>query len=60
MSEQQVLSQLSVDNIRNHVRHIVDSMPSRLAGTPSAQRMAEYSAAELRAAGQRRAQQCVP
>jgi hypothetical protein len=51
MSEQQVLSQLSVDNIRNHVRHIVDSMPSRLAGTPNAQRMAEYSAAELRAAG---------
>src|SRR5215467_16267405 len=51
MSEQQILSQLSVDNIRRHVRHIVDSMPSRLAGTPNAQRMAEYSAAELRAAG---------
>jgi hypothetical protein len=28
MSEQQVLSQVSVDNIRKHVRHIVDSMPS--------------------------------
>ena len=51
MSEQQVLSQVSVDNIRKHVRHIVDSMPSRLAGTPNAARMAEYSAAELRAAG---------
>src|SRR5215470_11526721 len=51
MSEQQILSQLSVDNIRRHVRHIVDGMPSRLAGTPNAQRMAEYSAAELRAAG---------
>ena len=45
MSEQQILSQLSVDNIRRHVRHIVNSMPSRLAGTPNAQRMAEYSAA---------------
>jgi hypothetical protein len=30
MSEQQILAQLSVDNIRKHVRHIVDSMPSRL------------------------------
>jgi hypothetical protein len=51
MSEQQILAQLSADNIRRHVRHIVDSMPSRLAGTANAQRMAEYSAAELHAAG---------
>jgi hypothetical protein len=51
MSEQQILSELSVDNIRNHVRHIVESMPSRLAGSPNAARMAEYSAAQLQATG---------
>jgi hypothetical protein len=51
MSEQQILAELSVDNIRKHVRHIVDNLPSRLAGTPNAAHMAEYSAAELRANG---------
>ena len=51
MSEQQILSELSVDNIRKHVRHIVETMPSRLSGTPNAARMAEYSAAELKRAG---------
>lgn len=51
MSEQQILSELSVDNIRNHVRHIVETMPSRLAGSPNAARMAEYSAAQLQGAG---------
>lgn len=42
---------LSVDNIRRHVRHIVETMPSRLAGSPNAARVAEYSADQLRAAG---------
>ena len=51
MSEQQILSELSVDNIRKHVRHIVETMPSRLAGSPNAARMAAYSAAQLQAAG---------
>jgi hypothetical protein len=51
MSERQILSELSVDNIRNHVRHIVETMPSRLAGTPNAARMAAYSAAQLEGAG---------
>jgi hypothetical protein len=51
MSEQQILSELSVDNIRKHVRHIVETIRSRLAGTPNAARMAEYSAAELQRAG---------
>src|SRR5215510_15122262 len=51
MSEEQILSELSVDNIRNHVRHIVETMPSRLAGSPNAARMAEYSAAQLKRAG---------
>jgi hypothetical protein len=47
MSEQQMLLELSVDNIRSHVRHIVDAFPSRLAGSPNAARMAEYSTAQL-------------
>src|SRR5262245_27055837 len=51
MSEHQILAELSVDNIRNHVRHIVETMPSRLAGSPNAARMAEYSAAQLQSAG---------
>jgi peptidase M28-like protein len=51
MSEEQILSELSVDNIRKHVKHIVETMPSRLAGTPNAARMAEYSAEQLEIAG---------
>ena len=51
MSEQQILAELSVENIRNHVRHIVETMPSRLAGSPNAARMAEYSTAQLQRAG---------
>ena len=51
MSERQILSELSVDNIRNHVRHIVETMPSRLAGSPNAARMAAYSAAQLEGTG---------
>ena len=48
---EQILSELSVDNIRSHVKHIVETMPSRLAGTPNAARMAAYSAEQMRAAG---------
>jgi hypothetical protein len=51
MSEEQILADLSVDNIRAHVRHIVDTMPSRLAGTPNAACMAIYSADQLQSAG---------
>jgi hypothetical protein len=51
MSEEQILAELSVDNIRAHVRHIVDTMPSRLAGSPNAARMAAYSDEHLRSAG---------
>jgi hypothetical protein len=47
----QILAELSVDNIRAHVKHIVDTMPSRLAGTPNAARMAAYSAEQMTAAG---------
>ena len=51
MSVEQLLSELSVDNIRNHARHIVETMPSRLAGSPNAARMAAYSADQLKRAG---------
>src|SRR5262249_29347379 len=51
MSEQLILSELSVDNIRKHVRHIVDTLPSRLAGSANAARMAEYSAVQLQSVG---------
>src|SRR5262249_11324842 len=51
MSEEQIFSELSVDNIRTHVKHIVETMPSRLAGSPNAARMAEYSADQIRTAG---------
>jgi hypothetical protein len=51
MSEQEILAELSVDNIRAHVRHIVETMPSRLAGTPTAARMAQYSADQIARAG---------
>src|SRR5437763_5965102 len=46
-----ILAELSVDNIRAHVKHIVERMPSRLAGTPNAARMAAYSAEQMTAAG---------
>ena len=51
MSEEQILAELSVDNIRAHVKHIVETMPSRLAGTPNAARMAAYSDQQIKAAG---------
>ncbi len=51
MSEDEILGELSIDNVRAHVRHIVETMPSRLAGTENAARMAQYSNQEIRAAG---------
>ena len=49
MSEQSILAALSVDNVRAHVEHITKKIPSRLAGSENGRRMAEYSAASLRA-----------
>jgi len=46
-----VLSDMSVANVRAHVEHIVSEIPSRLAGSPNARRMAEYSLRALREAG---------
>lgn len=51
MSEQSILSALSVDNVRAHVEHICEHIPSRLAGSENQRRMAEYSARVLREAG---------
>ncbi len=51
MSEEAILAELSVDNVRAHVEHICTQIPSRLAGSENGRRMAEYSAASLSAAG---------
>ena len=51
MSEEQILAELCVDNIRAHVKHIAETMPSRLAGTPNAARVAAYSDQQIKAAG---------
>jgi hypothetical protein len=60
VSEEAILAELSVENIRNHVSHIVATMPSRLAGSANAARMADYSAGELRAAGLAAAVEVIP
>ncbi len=51
MSEDCVVAAVSAANVRAHVEHITTSIPSRLAGSANAKRMAEYSAAALRKAG---------
>jgi hypothetical protein len=47
MSEQIVTSRVSAKEVRTHVEHITTAIPSRLAGSENARRMAEYSAAAL-------------
>jgi Peptidase family M28 len=51
MSEAEILASVSVDNIRRHVEYITTQIPSRLAGSVNARRMAEYSLQALRDAG---------
>lgn len=51
MSEEQILSQLSADNVRAHVEYITQKIPSRLAGSENSARMAQYSAEKLRESG---------
>lgn len=51
MSERAILDALRVDNVRADVEHITQKIPSRLAGSENQRRMAEYSAAKLKAAG---------
>jgi hypothetical protein len=46
-----ILSELSEDRTWRHLTHITEQIPSRLAGTPNARRMAEYAAENLADAG---------
>ena len=47
MSESSILEEVSADRVCAHVEHITTTIPSRLAGSENAKRMAEYSAATL-------------
>jgi hypothetical protein len=51
MSDRTVVESVSVDEVRAHIEHITTQIPSRLAGSENAKRMAEYSAAALKKAG---------
>src|SRR6266849_5626401 len=51
MSEHSVVEAVSAEEVRAHVEYITTKIPSRLAGSPNAKRMAEYSAAALTKAG---------
>jgi hypothetical protein len=51
MSEEAILGEVSADNIRNHVEHIVKTIPHRAAGSANGKRMAEYSRDAMKAAG---------
>ncbi len=51
MSEDCVVAAVSAANVKAHVEHITTNIPSRLAGSANAKRMAEYSAAALRKSG---------
>jgi hypothetical protein len=51
MSEQLVASRVSANEVRAHVERITTKIPSRLAGSENAKRMAEYSAGALGQAG---------
>jgi hypothetical protein len=51
MSRDSILAAVSAANVRRHVEHITTTMPTRLAGSANAKRMAEYSLEQLCAAG---------
>ena len=51
MSEKAILSELSAENVKAHVEHIIYQIPSRLAGSENGRRMAEYSRDALLEAG---------
>ena len=51
MSEDQILRELSADNVRGHVEHIIYRIPSHLAGSKNGRRMAGYSRDSLRGVG---------
>lgn len=51
MSDAVVVSQVSADNVRDHIEKITTGIPSRLAGSANGKRMAEYSRDALAASG---------
>jgi len=51
MSRQDIIREVSAENVRRHVEHITTAIPSRLAGSPNARRMADYSFKVLHEAG---------
>jgi hypothetical protein len=51
MSDARVIAAVSSANVRAHVEHITSKIPSRLAGSENARRMAEYSLAALKKYG---------
>src|SRR5215831_20188438 len=51
MSRQDIVREVSTENVRRHVEHITTAIPSRLAGSPNARRMADYSFKALHEAG---------
>jgi hypothetical protein len=51
MPRQDIIREVSAENVRRHVEHITTAIPSRLAGSPNARHMAEYSLQALREAG---------
>jgi hypothetical protein len=51
MPRQDIIREVSAENVRRNVEHITPAIPSRLAGSPNARRMAEYSLKALHEAG---------
>jgi hypothetical protein len=51
MPDAGVVAAVSAESVRAYVEHITTEIPSRLAGSANAKRMAEYSAAALSRAG---------
>jgi len=51
MASLDFLGELSVDNVRSDVEHITTHFPSRLAGSESGRKMAEYSAERMKQNG---------
>jgi hypothetical protein len=51
MSDEAVVSEVSADNVRQHIEAITTEIPSRLAGSANGKRMAEYSRDALAASG---------
>ncbi|MGD9923349.1 MAG: M28 family peptidase [Pseudorhodoplanes sp.] len=51
MNYDDLLASLSVDRVRANIEHITQKIPSRLAGSENARRMAEFSAQQLSAVG---------